>query len=143
MINHGRDARIDWFDKHFCLSLESIREGRAYTLLTSTLWHFEPLHLIANMVGIWEFGRAMIMLYDVPTAILIWIGSGVAGGLLQTYMWSRNAKKYDWCVCRYYGLELGGWSYIAVDHDYGLRGLTASYKGPDMVNCFVKYLGYS
>jgi membrane associated rhomboid family serine protease len=95
-IDTIRDAQSDLqvMDKYFVLSLENLRAGRYYTLLTSSLMHYQPGHLLANLVGILSFGPRIVDLYGVPAFIIIWVGSAVAGGLLEAYYWAKVENRY-------------------------------------------------
>jgi membrane associated rhomboid family serine protease len=56
--------------------------------------HYQPGHLLANLVGILSIGPRIVDLYGVPTFIIIWMGSAVAGGLLETYYWAKVENRY-------------------------------------------------
>jgi membrane associated rhomboid family serine protease len=81
---------LEEFNKNMVMSLRNIQEGRSYTILTSTFTHFNTLHLAFNMMTLWSFGRPLVAFYGVPTFIILWVGSGIAGGALQAYAWSNN-----------------------------------------------------
>jgi len=42
---------------HFLVSLQAMRAGRVWTLLTSAFSHIDPFHLFVNMLALWVFGR--------------------------------------------------------------------------------------
>jgi membrane associated rhomboid family serine protease len=81
-------------DNYYVLSLENLRARRYYTLLTSSLMHYQLGYLLANLVGILSFGPRIVNLYGVPTFIIIWMGSAVAGELLETYYWPKVENRY-------------------------------------------------
>jgi membrane associated rhomboid family serine protease len=78
--------------RHMVLSLQNIREGRYYTVLTSTFMHTTPLHLIINMMTLWSFGRLIVGIYGVPTFVVLWVGAGVFGGAAQSYYWLKQPR---------------------------------------------------
>jgi len=75
------------FEKHGVLSLQNLKEGRYYTLLTHTFVHYQPMHLLANMVTLWSFGPPIVMTYGVPAFVALWVGAGVVGAATQSYFW--------------------------------------------------------
>ena len=48
-----------FFARHFLVSLDSLREGRIWTLWTSEFSHVAFLHLFLNMFVLWQFGRLL------------------------------------------------------------------------------------
>ena len=66
---HSASARggLEWYDQNLVLSLRNLREGRYHTLLTSTLTHYNLMHLSFNMFALWGFGQTIVMIYGVPT----------------------------------------------------------------------------
>ena len=46
------------------------------------------------MLALWGFGQAVVALYGVPTFAVLWVGSGIAGGLGQAYFWAKNPNPY-------------------------------------------------
>jgi membrane associated rhomboid family serine protease len=84
------EQALEKFDDNMVLSLKNIREGRYYTILTSTFVHTSPVHLFVNMMTLWSFGRTFIYVYGLPTFALVYAGAGIAGGALQLYAWSKS-----------------------------------------------------
>lgn len=41
---------------HFVVSVDAVRAGRVWTLLTSELSHIDAMHLLMNLFGLWVFG---------------------------------------------------------------------------------------
>jgi len=68
--------------EHLVLNARNVREGRWWTLLTHTFTHFTLPHLAFNMLGLWTFGRPMVMLFGVPHFLALWVGAGITGGAL-------------------------------------------------------------
>lgn len=81
-----------WFGQYMVLSLDNLRQGRYYTLVTYSFTHFAVGHLAANMFGLWRFGPKIVDTYGITHFFVIWVGSSIAGGLLQAYHWSKTRK---------------------------------------------------
>ncbi|MCA9492581.1 MAG: rhomboid family intramembrane serine protease [Myxococcales bacterium] len=47
----------DLMARHFLVSVDSIAELRFWTLITAEFSHYEPNHLLFNMLGLYFFGR--------------------------------------------------------------------------------------
>lgn len=82
----ARQALAD-FNKHMVLSLQNLREGRLYTILTHTFVHEEGWHLFANMFVLWNFGPLVVTAFGVPAFAVLWVGAGIMGGAAQSYFW--------------------------------------------------------
>jgi membrane associated rhomboid family serine protease len=87
-------ASLRWLHDHFIHSLKNMREGRYYTIVTSAFMHQSILHLTVNMVGLWGFGRTIVLAFGTPSFLGLYFGSVIAGGLLQNYIWERRSQ-YD------------------------------------------------
>ncbi|MCJ1257678.1 hypothetical protein MMC24_005504 [Lignoscripta atroalba] len=88
--SHRNGAPMQFVERNFVGSARNIKEGRYWTLLTHTFTHFTLPHLAFNMIGLWSFGRPIVMLFGVPSFVALWIGSGVSGALLTLRMEERN-----------------------------------------------------
>jgi rhomboid protease GluP len=66
--------------------------GQWWRLLTSMFIHFGLLHLLLNMWVLWDIGRLVERLHGSARFLLIYIASGLAGGMFSTF-WdpSRNS----------------------------------------------------
>ncbi|KAH6684492.1 hypothetical protein B0J14DRAFT_13963 [Halenospora varia] len=78
--------RIESFTKHMFLSLRNWEEGRWWTTITSAFTHVGLFHFGANMFGVWFLGRGLCGLLGPASFSLIYLGSGIAGNLLQLYV---------------------------------------------------------
>ena len=78
------------FRNTWVLSPRNLEEGRWYTLITSTFMHGGSGHLVLNMLGLWSFGMPVARAFGVTRFILLYFGSGIAGGLLQGWHWKRT-----------------------------------------------------
>jgi len=93
----SRKARraLDQFENTMVCSLNNIKAGRHYTLLTSTFTHISPWHLAFNMMVLWGFGTSVTMAFGAPTFAILWVGAGLTGGLVQTYAWMQEGGNKD------------------------------------------------
>jgi membrane associated rhomboid family serine protease len=79
-----------WFgfpvDDYFALSLEGLRHGWIWQLITFQFLHAGWLHLILNCWAIYVFGRELEHFLGVRRYLWLYFMSGVFGGLMQTAM---------------------------------------------------------
>jgi membrane associated rhomboid family serine protease len=78
------------FRNTWVLSPRNIREGRWYTLITSTFMHNGFWHLGFNMMALWSFGTLFARGFGVTRFTLLYFGSGIVGGLIQNWYWERT-----------------------------------------------------
>ncbi|KAG7006053.1 hypothetical protein G7Y79_00016g040380 [Physcia stellaris] len=64
-------------DDHAVCSLQNIREGRYYTLVTSSFTHFTLVHLGFNMYGLYMLGPLMTSFFGPSAFLVLWIGSSL------------------------------------------------------------------
>jgi membrane associated rhomboid family serine protease len=94
MNDPTRDRKqLRLMDKHMVFSLENWRAGRWWTLLTSTLTHYDPIHLAVNMFTLSSCDPDIILLFGLPTFVTLWILGGVAGGATQLYIDERSRQR--------------------------------------------------
>lgn len=72
-----------WVDDWFALSLDGLRHGRVWQLLTFQFLHAGLLHLAGNVVGLWFFGRYVEERVGLARFLKIYFTCGVVGGLLE------------------------------------------------------------
>ena len=80
----------DRFVETFSLSLDGLRAGHLWQLITYQFLHGGFLHIFLNSWAIFVFGRPVEARLGTWRTILIYFVSGVAGGLLQmlgTWAW--------------------------------------------------------
>ncbi len=65
------------------VSIQSLMEGRFWSIITYMFVHDEPLHLIGNMLLIGFFGFRLQALVGARSFVLIYIVSGVIGACLE------------------------------------------------------------
>jgi len=71
------------FDDYFGLSLQGLKSGFVWQLLTYQVMHGGWLHIFLNSWAIFVFGRAVEQAIGKQRMLLLYFVSGVAGGLLQ------------------------------------------------------------
>lgn len=74
--------RPDWVQDYAVLSLEAMRSGYAWTLLTYGFVHTSLLHLIVNLLGIFFLGREVLVATGPRRFVGLYLGSIVVGGIL-------------------------------------------------------------
>ena len=74
------------------LSGQALVEGRWWTLLTHLFLHANLLHLSVNVLGLWFIGPEVENMLGRVKYLLLYLFSGVAGGLLQTAFASPSAE---------------------------------------------------
>ncbi|MCJ1248164.1 hypothetical protein MMC30_005381 [Trapelia coarctata] len=86
----GNITPVKRIHEHLVLSARNVREGRWWTLLTHTFTHFTLTHMAFNMLGLWTFGRPMVMLFGVRNFLALWVGAGITGGAASLMVESAN-----------------------------------------------------
>ncbi len=70
-------------DAYFALSVEGLRHGFAWQLLTYQFMHGGWLHLLLNCWAIYVFGRDVEETLGRPRFLTLYFSSGIIGGLFQ------------------------------------------------------------
>jgi membrane associated rhomboid family serine protease len=73
------------FYEHFALSLDGLKSGFIWQLLTFQLLHGGFLHIFLNSWAIFVFGREVEISIGSARMLVLYFVSGVAGGLLQMF----------------------------------------------------------
>ncbi|PRW39196.1 rhomboid [Chlorella sorokiniana] len=68
-------------NKHAVVSIESLQSGRVWTAVTAAFSHVSPMHLGANLLGLYFFGRDVGQLFGGRKLLLLYLAGGVAGSL--------------------------------------------------------------
>lgn len=63
---------------HFLVSVDSIAQGRVWTLLTAEVSHHDPTHLLFNLLGLWTFGRRVGEAIGWRHLLGLYVGGAVA-----------------------------------------------------------------
>jgi membrane associated rhomboid family serine protease len=99
-------------DNYFALSVEGLRHGFVWQLLTYQFMHAGLLHIFLNCWAIYVFGRAIEETLGPKKFLALFLTSGVMGGLLQSAA--------GWLWPHYFGGAVVGAS-------AGVFGLVAAY----------------
>ncbi|CZT05953.1 hypothetical protein WAI453_005301 [Rhynchosporium graminicola] len=78
------------FTHHCVMTVESLQPGHYYTLITSSFMHNDILHLGCCMMGLYSFGPFIAVGFGVPSFLILYFGSVVAGGVAQVKFWQAN-----------------------------------------------------
>ena len=101
-----------FINTYLALSVEGLRHGFVWQLLTFQFLHGGPIHLLLNCWAIYVFGREMEDTLGPKRFLGLYFLSGVLGGLVQAL----------------FGLLLGGWFAVpVVGASAGAFGLVAAF----------------
>ena len=73
----------EWLELNFALSLDGIRSGRVWQLLTFQFLHGGFFHLLLNGITLFSFGRFLEGEFGRGRFLALYFISGTAGGVLQ------------------------------------------------------------
>ncbi|CDZ98079.1 Integral membrane protease of the rhomboid family involved in different forms of regulated intramembrane proteolysis [Phaffia rhodozyma] len=79
--NFNEAPMLVWMRKNWALSLGNLKEGRIWTLFTSTFSHEAPLHLLFNMVIVYQFAPQIISSIGNARFLALYAFAGVAGNV--------------------------------------------------------------
>ena len=80
------------FEEYLALSVEGLRRGFVWQVLTFQFLHGGLTHLLFNLMGLWFLGRIVEGFLGPRRYLVAYLGSGVAGGVLQSVLaWSFPA----------------------------------------------------
>ncbi|KAL3139415.1 hypothetical protein ABBQ38_003746 [Trebouxia sp. C0009 RCD-2024] len=85
--------------RYATVSVNSVREGRVYTLLTSAFSHKAFGHILANMFTLYFFGRNMSHVLGGKKLLLLYLAGGLAGSLAhvtQYYIQAQSTGAAEW-----------------------------------------------
>jgi membrane associated rhomboid family serine protease len=79
--NTSGGAEIEW--KYFALSLDGLKSGFVWQLLTFQFMHAGFLHIIFNSLAIYFFGRPVETALGRRHFLTLYLSAGIIGGLVQ------------------------------------------------------------
>ena len=88
----GRPGLMNLIDKHATCSLKNFREGRYYTLITSSFMHISPYHLLCNMLGLYSFGPVIVGSFGPAAFLTAWFGGSIACDSATLYWQSMKER---------------------------------------------------
>lgn len=74
---------IDIQNEYFALSLDGLRHGYVWQLLTFQFMHAGWIHIILNSLAIFFFGRSVETAFGGSRFLGLYLVSGIIGGLVQ------------------------------------------------------------
>jgi membrane associated rhomboid family serine protease len=84
LLQHSVDPRIE--RRYLELSLEGIKSGYVWQLLTFQFLHSGILHLLFNCIALYSFGREVEATLEKPRFLTLYFLSGIMGGLFQVLL---------------------------------------------------------
>lgn len=75
--NYQDYAPLQFVKENLLCSLENIKAGRYWVILSSSITHFNFIHLGLNMLTLYGFGSSVIAWFGFPAFFGIWITSGL------------------------------------------------------------------
>ena len=84
----------DFIQRNFVCSLDNVKSGRWWVILTCSSEHVQPWHLVLNMSVLWGIGRRFIGIFGAPALLKTWVISAIAGSL-GLLCWEEKHKNRD------------------------------------------------
>ena len=84
----GNWEPLKFIERNFLCSVNNVKSGRWWVVLTSSFTHFQPWHLILNMSALWGVGRQFIWMFGTPAFVGTWLVSALTGSLGSLF-WER------------------------------------------------------
>lgn len=66
---------------HFVVSLDAVRAGRVWTLLTSEVSHVDATHLLVNLIALWAFGTPVARVMGPHRFMALYAAGGFCASL--------------------------------------------------------------
>lgn len=73
-------------ERQFALSWSGLMQGQVWQLLTYQFLHWNLLHIVVNMLGLWFAARTLEPLLGPKKFLLLYLVSGGIGGLVQVLL---------------------------------------------------------
>lgn len=67
--------------KNFSVSIQNVKEGRIWTLLTATFSHQETAHLAFNMILLYTLGPQLASVLGIGPFLALYLGAGIAASI--------------------------------------------------------------
>ena len=90
--NEGDSGPLDFIRRNFVCSTENVKSGRWWVILTTSVTHFNPVHLLINMSALQSLGPSFIEVFGTRAFVGTWIVSAVAGSLGSLY-WEQHPRE--------------------------------------------------
>ena len=85
----GNWEPLKFIKRNFGCSVNNVKSGHWWVVLTCSFAHFNPLHLIFNMWGLWDVGRVFVRRCGARAFVGTWFVSAITGSLGSLY-WERH-----------------------------------------------------
>ncbi len=79
--------------QNLTLTLQNVREGRWWTMVTYSFMHFEPWHFTVNTLGLLSIGPNFVANFGPVVFVLTWLGSAVCGAGVSLWWERRETQK--------------------------------------------------
>ncbi len=89
-IMSGSLTTSDQFVNSFGQVNSAVLNGEVWRLFTAMFVHADILHIFGNMLFLFIFGLRAEDMFDVKEYLLIYLLSGLAGGLLTLFLWAPD-----------------------------------------------------
>lgn len=74
-------ATLDWMQDQFTVSLGGIQQLRLWTLLTSAVSHYQPMHLAFNLYAFWIFSRPLLRALGWRAVVSLYVVGGIVASI--------------------------------------------------------------
>ena len=85
----GNWEPLKFIQRNFVCSIDNVKSGRWWVILTCSSEHVQPWHLILNMSALWGTGRRFILVFGAPAFLGTWLVSTIAGSLGSLH-WEKH-----------------------------------------------------
>lgn len=85
----GNWEPLKFIQRNFVCSVDNVKSGRWWVILTCSTEHVQPWHLILNMYALWGIGRRFIRRFGAPAFLWTWLVSAITGSLGSLY-WEKH-----------------------------------------------------
>src|SRR5271170_2947880 len=82
-------------EKYFALSLDGLKSGYVWQLLTFQFMHAGWMHIIFNSLAIFFFGRSVETVLGSRRFLAVYFSSGIIGGVVQMLFALLIPKYFD------------------------------------------------
>lgn len=88
-------ARPEFAARHTVVSLDALRHGRYWTLITSGFSQADIMHLGSNMISLYFFGKDIGRLFGGKKLLGLYLSGAIAGSMAHVlWTWHRERQLY-------------------------------------------------
>ncbi|KAK0517320.1 hypothetical protein JMJ35_000475 [Cladonia borealis] len=95
----GKWVPFEFIERNFICSVNNVKSGRWWVVLTSSFAHYNPVHLMFNMEALWYIGRLFISLHGASAFVGTWLVCAITGSLGSLY-WERHQNRDNMSTTR-------------------------------------------